>query len=85
MRAYACPCCGYLTLAEAPGSYEVCPVCLWEDDPLQLRDQDFSGGANRVSLNEGRRNFRECGASSPELRDSARKPRPDEYPGAATN
>lgn len=26
-----CPCCGYLTLPER-GQYDICPVCLWEDD-----------------------------------------------------
>jgi hypothetical protein len=33
----ACPCCGYFTLADAPASGEVCPVCCWEDeaDPEQ--------------------------------------------------
>lgn len=33
--AYACPCCGYHTLAvPPPGSYIVCPICCWEDLPL---------------------------------------------------
>nr|WP_282707098.1 CPCC family cysteine-rich protein [Nonomuraea coxensis] len=28
---YACPCCRYVTLGER-GGFEICPVCLWEDD-----------------------------------------------------
>ncbi|MEU5943736.1 CPCC family cysteine-rich protein [Micromonospora sp. NPDC047548] len=23
---FPCPCCGHLTFAEGPGSYEICPV-----------------------------------------------------------
>jgi len=48
-----CPCCGNCTLSEA-GAYEVCPVCLWEDDPVQLSDPDYIGGANQCSLNQAR-------------------------------
>ena len=52
---YACPCCGRRTLTEEPGSYEICPVCGWEDDPLSRRDPAFTGGANKMSLEEARR------------------------------
>ena len=35
---YACPCCGFLTLDEAPpGTFAICPVCFWEDDDVQFR------------------------------------------------
>jgi len=37
-----------------PGTYEICPVCGWEDDPVQFRDPDRAGGANEMSLNEAR-------------------------------
>jgi hypothetical protein len=49
----ACPCCGYRTLsAEHYGSYELCPVCGWEDDAVQLASPCSEGGANRESLYE---------------------------------
>jgi hypothetical protein len=44
--AYPCPCCGYLVFDEEPGSYDICPVCNWEDDLSQLRFPTM-GGANR--------------------------------------
>lgn len=45
---FACPCCGYKTYLEEPGgTYLICAVCFWEDDPVQLSDPDFEGGANR--------------------------------------
>lgn len=80
---YACPCCGYLTLAEEPpGTYEVCPVCFWEDDVAQGEDPNLEGGANAVSLVEARENFAECGATAREHMGEVRKPRPEESPSA---
>jgi hypothetical protein len=49
---YPCPCCGYLTYSEPPGSYEICSVCGWEDDLSQLRFATAGGGANDRSLLE---------------------------------
>jgi hypothetical protein len=59
---YPCPCCGHLVFAGPPGSYEICQVCFWEDDGIQLRWPNFAGGANRPSLIESQRNFIELGA-----------------------
>ncbi|WP_420493082.1 CPCC family cysteine-rich protein [Serratia fonticola] len=53
---YPCPCCGKNTIGEL-GSYEICTVCGWEDDPVQSEDPDFAGGANTPSLNEAKRDF----------------------------
>jgi hypothetical protein len=53
---HACPACRFLTLSEAPpGTYEICAICGWEDDPVQFDDPDCRGGANGLSLNEWRR------------------------------
>jgi uncharacterized Zn finger protein (UPF0148 family) len=52
-----CPCCRSPVLRER-GAYEVCPVCGWEDDPAQVADRDFRGGANRESLNAARQIWR---------------------------
>jgi len=64
---FACPCCGQLTLNEpAPGTWLICDVCEWEDDPVQYADFDYVGGANRVSLRQARDFYRSLGISSPE-------------------
>jgi len=46
---HTCPLCGSKTITE-PGAYEICPVCGWEDDPVQSKDPDYAGGANTQSL-----------------------------------
>ena len=46
----ACPCCGKTQVEE----YEVCDVCNWENDPVQLWKPTLKGGANNMSLNEAR-------------------------------
>lgn len=76
---FKCPCCGYRTLSiEKRGSYEICPVCYWEDDKVQFADPEFKGGANRVSLTEARANFKAYGVSEPEHKSKVRKPFDDE-------
>ena len=60
---FYCECCGYNTLNEKPnGTYQICTICYWEDDPIQSAEPDYEGGANRVSLNQAKRNFSEFGA-----------------------
>ena len=64
---FLCPCCGKPTLDEQPpGTYLICEVCGWEDDPVQFKDPDFLGGANAPSLKQAREYYRTIGMSSPE-------------------
>ncbi len=61
----ACPCCSNLTMSEGnPGSFEICPVCFWEDDGVQNDDPTYAGGANVVSLNEARHNYQTIGVTT---------------------
>lgn len=74
-----CECCGHRTLRDlCPGSYEVCPICFWEDDLIQTRDPDFAGGANRQSLSEARRNYEMIGACEERALPHVRRPADDE-------
>ncbi|HHY43190.1 MAG TPA: hypothetical protein GX514_10175 [Thermoanaerobacterales bacterium] len=75
MKKYTCPCCGYKTLdEEPPGTYSICPICFWEDDGIQFDDPDYEGGANRVSLKQGQKNFLKFGACEKEMIKYVRKP-----------
>jgi hypothetical protein len=57
-RRYPCPCCDFLTLDDPPtGTFQLCPICRWEDDNVQYKDPDYEGGANGVSLLEARENI----------------------------
>ncbi len=79
--SYPCPCCLYLTFdEEPPGTYEICPVCGWEDDEVQFNDPSFSGGANNVSLSNARANYKEFEACEQELVSTVRAPLEDEIP-----
>jgi Cysteine-rich CPCC len=39
-----------MTFDEPPGSYDICELCGWEDDHVQLAHPEMAGGANRISL-----------------------------------
>jgi Cysteine-rich CPCC len=74
---FTCPCCGYRTLAEPPGSYEVCKVCFWEDDGVQLLDPACAG-ADDPSLLECQATYQRIGACEERFRRLVRAPRRDE-------
>lgn len=69
---FTCPCCGYLTFSDSPGGYEICHVCFWEDDPVQLLDPWFVGGANRVALYEAQKNYSKLGASESKFKPNVK-------------
>ena len=52
-----CPCCHKPTIGEL-GTYEICSICRWEDDPIQSENPNLSGGANKLSLVQHRKSFK---------------------------
>lgn len=76
-KKYQCKCCGYFTLGEE-GSYDICPVCFWEDDEAMYRDPDMTGGANKVSLTEAKENYKNFGACMEEFLPFVREPLEEE-------
>lgn len=55
MKRFPCPCCQRLIYPSPPsGDYSICPLCGWEDDPIQSADPYYAGGANKLSLLETR-------------------------------
>ncbi|MCR5559648.1 MAG: hypothetical protein K6F62_04760 [Schwartzia sp.] len=55
---YICPCCGKKG-KEEEGASDVCVYCGWEEDIVQEADPDYRGGANKMSLNEAKKAFKE--------------------------
>ncbi|MDB5338139.1 MAG: hypothetical protein JWN70_3758 [Planctomycetaceae bacterium] len=76
---YPCPCCGYEVFGEPPGSFEICPICYWEDDIVQLAFPDLAGGANHCSLIEGQHNFATIGTCEARLKKHVRAPSESEH------
>ncbi len=71
---FYCDCCGYNTLNEKPnGTYQICTACFWEDDPIQRNAPNYEGGANRVSLNQAKKNFAEFGACEKDMIKNVKK------------
>ncbi|MGI6742733.1 MAG: CPCC family cysteine-rich protein [Eubacteriales bacterium] len=52
-ESYPCPVCGKY-IFESAGDDEICPVCKWQDDLIQLDNPDEEECANRMSLNQAR-------------------------------
>lgn len=46
-----CPVCGKATLEE----FEICPVCDWQNDRVQMEHPDMEGCANNMSLNQAKK------------------------------
>ncbi|MBW4647460.1 MAG: hypothetical protein KME06_01985 [Kastovskya adunca ATA6-11-RM4] len=77
VQAYPCLCCGYKTLTkEPPGSYEICPICFWEDSLADWSWQHAS--SNGIGLIQAQRNFLAFGACDRQWLDSVRCPTEEE-------
>ena len=68
---YKCKCCGHETLPVPPEDAVayICPICWWENDVFTADDDEPSDENHGLSLNEGRKNYREHGICDPRLRD----------------
>lgn len=58
-----CICCGLGYVDD--GGDDICNVCGWQDDDIQNDDPDFTGGANALSLNDYRKEFKKRRVQNP--------------------
>lgn len=72
MNKNTCPCCGYSTM-DSDGHYDICPICFWEDDPIQ-KENEYDTGANQIPLIEAQINYIKYGACEKRFVKNVRKP-----------
>ncbi len=63
-KGYLCPVCGEFIFEEY-GDFEICTVCDWQNSAIQVKYPDLDGGANRVSFNQARENWKRFGKIEP--------------------
>ena len=80
MKNVKCPCCGYYTHTEDCYLFEICKVCFWQYDLTSHDTPNVKSGANKISLNEARENYKKYGVSELEYINNVRKPLPEELP-----
>ncbi|MGB3513875.1 MAG: DUF6714 family protein [Microcoleaceae cyanobacterium] len=69
-KFHPCPCCGYFTLEQPPpGTYQICPVCFWED-----ANSFHEWGTNDCTVREAQKNFNRWGVCEKEWRNWVRHP-----------
>lgn len=51
-----CPVCGKYEFS-GENSFDICPICNWENDGVQVDNHNYTGGANYLSVNEARIEF----------------------------
>lgn len=52
---YPCPVCGNKYLDEEYGSFEICPICGWEEDGIQQLYPDETGINKAWTLNNAKK------------------------------
>src|SRR5258706_569175 len=75
---HPCACCGYLIFDGPAGSDDICAICFWEDDIVQLAFPDLAGGANKCSLIDGQIAYAKYGACEERLISRVRPPHADD-------
>lgn len=61
---HKCPVCNKYEFKDV-SCYDICSFCGWEDDGVQLNDPDFDGGANELSLNQYKEQYRQIIRENP--------------------
>ena len=55
---YPCPVCGEMCMSEPSGSFDICPVCGWEEDGYQQRHPDETGANGKWTLNKAKETWK---------------------------
>lgn len=81
MKRKICPCCGYFTVeSDDEVIVDICDVCFWQYDEVAHENPGTIRGANNVTLNEARVNYKLFGACEQRFIDYVRQPLFEELP-----
>lgn len=74
-----CPCCGCLTMDDSDEMItDICDVCFWQYDEMAQNMPNRIIGANKVSLNAAKKNYKLFGAVEERFMNMVRAPYEDE-------
>lgn len=74
---YKCKCCGHEPLPVQPEDAVayICPICWWENDVFTADDDEPSDENHGLTLNEGRKNYKQYGICDSRLKEpNGRRP-----------
>ncbi|MBA9087225.1 hypothetical protein FHR92_003707 [Fontibacillus solani] len=81
MKRIQCPCCYNFTIvSEDEVVVEICDVCFWQFDVVAHSKPNLSIGANHISLDLARENYKKFGVCKPEFKKMVRAPFEEELP-----
>ncbi|MGO0062845.1 CPCC family cysteine-rich protein [Brevibacillus fluminis] len=81
MKRLQCPCCGNFTIeSEDEVVVEICEVCYWQFDVVVHDMPDRNIGANKISLNQARANYKLFGVCKVPFKHMVREPLEKELP-----
>lgn len=76
-----CLCCGYFTVeSDDEVIVEICEVCFWQYDVVAHNKPNTMKGANHVTLNEAKNNYKTFGACEKRFINKVRSPKREELP-----
>lgn len=74
-----CPCCGYLTIDDSQEVItDICEVCFWQYDEVAHNTPHKNIGANEMSLDKAKMNYKSFGAVEKRYLSMVRMPYEDE-------
>ncbi|WP_379178530.1 CPCC family cysteine-rich protein [Paenibacillus sp. GCM10023252] len=75
------PCCSYFTVeSEDEVIVDICEVCFWQYDVAAHNKPERNMGANYISLNQARENYKKFEVCKIEFKANVRKPLEAELP-----
>ncbi|QNK54691.1 CPCC family cysteine-rich protein [Paenibacillus sp. PAMC21692] len=81
MKRQQCPCCDFYTVdSEDEVIVDICDVCFWQYDLIAHELPDKNIGANHISLNQARENYKLFDVCKQEFRHLVRDPIEEELP-----